>query len=221
MDIIKVIHDRKSSRAFLPKPIPKDAIGKILDAARWAPSWANTQPWEFLVVSGETLEKIGKEFCRRIAQGVKDNPDIPMPREWDEPYKSRYVQVGKGLFETVGIARDDKAARVEHYQKMYFFFGAPAVIYILMGERLGHYSLFDCGSITQTICLLAEAEGLGTCILAAAVRYPDVIRAHVPVPLHKKFVIGIAIGYPDPDSPYNRYRSSRVPLAEILSWQDI
>jgi nitroreductase len=224
MDIAEAIHNRKSTRAFQPKPVPKTIIEKILDAARWAPSWGNTQPWEFLVVGGETLKKIGKEFSRRVAGHVKDNPDIPMPpipQEWPEPYQSRYMAVGKGLFDTLGMARDDKAARAAHYQRMYSFFEAPAVIYVLTGETLGRYGLFDCGSVTQTVCLLAEREGLGTCILAAAVRHPDVIRTHVPVPPGKKFVIGIAVGYPDTDSPYNRFRSSRVPLEEIVRWVDI
>lgn len=221
MDVAEAIGTRKSTRAFLPKPVPRAVIEKILDAARRAPSWANTQPWEFLVVGGQTLKQIGQEFCRRIAEHAKDKPDIPMPADWDEPYKSRYMGVGKGLFEKVGIPRDDKAARAAHYQRMYAFFGAPAAIYILMGEGLGHYSLYDCGSVTQTICLLAEAEKLGTCILASVVRHPDVIRAHLAVPPGKKFVIGIAIGYPDPGSPYNQYRSSRVPLEEIVRWKDI
>lgn len=128
---------------------------------------------------------------------------------------------GKVFFDTLGMVRDDKAARAAHYQKMYSFFEAPAVICILMGETLGRYALFDCGSVAQTVCLLAEREGLGTCIMAAAVRHPDIIRAHVSVPPGKNFVIGIAVGYPDPDSPYNRFRSSRVPLEEIVSWVDI
>lgn len=221
MDIAEAIRTRKSTRAFLPRPVPRGVMERILDAARWAPSWANTQPWEFLVVGGETLKKISQEFCQRVAHPVKDNPDIPMPAEWDEPYKSRYMEVGKGLFATLGIPRDDKAARAAHYQRMYAFFGAPAAIYILMGERLGHYSLYDCGSVAQTICLLAEKEGLGTCILAAAVRHPDIIRAHISVPSGRKFVIGIAIGYPDPDSAYNKYRSSRVPLQEMVRWEGI
>ncbi|MFZ5994884.1 MAG: nitroreductase [Thermodesulfobacteriota bacterium] len=221
MDIVEAIHNRRSTRAFLPNPVPKTVIENILDAARWAPSWGNTQPWEFLVVGGEALGKIGKDFCCRLAEGAKDNPDISMPAEWDEPYKGRYQQVGKGLFETFGIAREDKAARNAHYQKMYAFFGAPAVIFILMGENLGRYSLFDCGSVTQTICLLAGREGLGTCVLAAAVRHPDIIRAHLSVPPGKKFVIGIAIGYPDPGSPYNKFRSSRVPLEDIIGWVDL
>ncbi|MEW6328314.1 MAG: nitroreductase [Thermodesulfobacteriota bacterium] len=224
MDIMEAVRNRRSIRAFLPKPVPKVVIEKILDAARWAPSWGNTQPWEFLVVGGETLKRIGKEFSRRVAEHVKDNPDIPMPpipQEWPEPYRSRYMAVGKGLFDTLGVARDDKATRAAHYQRMYSFFEAPAVIYVLTGETLGQYALFDCGSVTQTICLLAGAEGLGTCIMAAAVRHPDVIRAHVSVPPGKKFVIGIATGYPDPDSPYNKYRSSRVPLGEMVSWEDV
>ena len=218
MDVCDAVRQRKSTRAFLPQPVPREILERILDAARWAPSWANTQPWEFVIVSGEPLDKISREFRDRVAQGVKDHPDFPMPSEWEEPFKTRVTQTGKGLFDIIGVARDDKAARAAHYQRMYSFFGAPHLILAFMDERLGHYSLFDCGSITQTICLLAEKEGLGACILAAAVRHPDVLRKHLPLPPNRKCVIGIAMGYPDPNSAYNQFRNTRLTLQEITRW---
>ncbi|MFH1146897.1 MAG: nitroreductase [Pseudomonadota bacterium] len=220
MDVYDAVRGRRSTRAFLPRPVPRDVLERVIDTARRAPSWSNTQPWELLIVSGEPLRKIGLEFRERVAQGEKEHPDFPMPSEWEEPFKSRAFQTGKGLFDILGVAREDKAARAEHYQRMYSFFGAPHLILVLMDERLGHYSLFDCGSITQTICLLAAREGLGTCILAAAVRHPDILRKHLPLPPHRKFVMGIATGYPDPTSAYNRYRSARVTLQEFTTWVD-
>jgi nitroreductase len=59
MDFIEVIKKRRSVRDFADKPIPRDALEKIVDAARFAPTARNVQPWEFLVVTDkEALKKI-------------------------------------------------------------------------------------------------------------------------------------------------------------------
>ncbi len=50
MDIYALIETRYSIRGFLPQPIPQEAIERILEAARLAPSAANYQPWHFFVV---------------------------------------------------------------------------------------------------------------------------------------------------------------------------
>jgi nitroreductase len=49
---------RRSIRRFKQDPVPDDYIQKIIEAARWAPSGANTQPWEFIVV-GDPRTKEG------------------------------------------------------------------------------------------------------------------------------------------------------------------
>ncbi len=51
MDILDFIKSRRSIRKFLDKPIEKENLDKILEAARWAPSAGNCQPWRFIVVT--------------------------------------------------------------------------------------------------------------------------------------------------------------------------
>ena len=61
MSIIKVIRERRSVREFLEKDVPDELIMKVLDAARWAPSSKNTQPWEFIIIRDqETKKKLAK-----------------------------------------------------------------------------------------------------------------------------------------------------------------
>jgi len=61
MDLFTAIKGRRSVRKFRPDPIPAELLREILDAARWAPSWANTQCWELIVVSDpETKRKLGE-----------------------------------------------------------------------------------------------------------------------------------------------------------------
>jgi nitroreductase len=54
LDLVKARH---SVRKFKPDPIPNDTIDKILEIARWAMSGANSQPWEFVVVTDQETKK--------------------------------------------------------------------------------------------------------------------------------------------------------------------
>ena len=65
MDIASAIRARKSIRAFKPDPVSKETLSRILEQALRAPSWANTQPWEFAVVTGRQLEEIREGFLER------------------------------------------------------------------------------------------------------------------------------------------------------------
>jgi nitroreductase len=50
MEVFEAILKRRSIRKYLDKPIEKEKIIKILEAARWAPSGGNRQPWRFIIV---------------------------------------------------------------------------------------------------------------------------------------------------------------------------
>jgi len=57
MDILEVIRSRRSIRRYTQDPISEEDINKILEAARWAPSANNSQPWEFIVLRGQEAKK--------------------------------------------------------------------------------------------------------------------------------------------------------------------
>lgn len=217
MDFDTVIRDRRSIRGFLPAPVPREKITKIVELARWAPSWGNTQPWQIVVADGAKARELARAFVDAGSKRTPPRPDIVMPGEFPEFYQERYRQVGKALLTSLGIQRNDADARFQHYLNMYNFFGAPAVIYLVIdGDLNVPYSCLDLGSIGTTICYAALQEGLGTIYLAAAMHFPDIVKRVLEIPQDKKVVIGIAIGYPDPDAAGALFRSSRAPLDEIL-----
>ena len=53
--LLDLVKRRRSIRKFKPKPIPDEYVDKIIEVARWAPSGANSQPWEFIVVKNKRL----------------------------------------------------------------------------------------------------------------------------------------------------------------------
>ena len=217
MELDQAVLNRRSIRAFLPDPVPRDKIEKIVELARWAPSWGNTQPWEIVVADGEKARNLADAFVEEVMKGATPRPDIAMPIEFPEAHKKRYTGLGRDLLTFLGVARDDAEGRRQHYLNMYKFFGAPAVVYLTIDGRLNEpYACLDLGSIGTTICYAAVQEGLGTIYLAASMHYPDIAKKILSLPLDKKVVIGIAIGFPHPDAPASIFRSSREPVENIL-----
>ncbi len=71
MDVIKAINERFAVRAFKSDPVPLDLLKKIIEQALRAPSWANTQPWEFAVATGKKLKAIQDGFAKRGNAGAE------------------------------------------------------------------------------------------------------------------------------------------------------
>jgi nitroreductase len=80
MDVVDAIRTRKSIRRFKPDEIPDDVLSDVLDAFRMAPSWANTQCWELIVIRDvETKEKISEEVLapkNPAKRGVAEAPVV-------------------------------------------------------------------------------------------------------------------------------------------------
>ena len=220
MEIKEAIAKRKSIRAFDPKPVPRGVLEQIMEQALWAPSWGNTQPWGFTIVSGSALELINQEYLQKTRQGEELNPDLTIPVKWNEVQTSRYKGLGRALFQTLGIGREDKEKRNAYYEQMTSCFGAPHMIYLHLEEGFNQYVLIDSGLILQTIALLALERGLGTCFLARSIHYSEVVRRHGRISPDRTLVMGMAIGYPTHDHPANLFRSKRGKLEEFIQWVD-
>lgn len=223
MDIVETIHQRRSIRAFKPDAVPREILKEIMELALHAPSWANTQPWEFAIVGGEKLEEITQAFIERVDE--QPNPDLPRPREFPEPYDARRRALGMKVFEVKEIKREDREKRRWWQLQGLKLFEAPIVIYIYIdrsfyfqSDRLNVWPILDCGLVAESIMLLATKYGLGTIPQIQAVDHPGVLRNMLGIPDSKLIVLGIAIGYPNWDDPINQFRSERETLDKVAKW---
>lgn len=223
MDIVEAIKQRKSIRAFKPDPVPLDVLKQIMELALRAPSWGNTQPWEFAIVRGRELEEIRRRLMEKAEEGL--TPDIARPQKFPEPYDTRRRALTSKFLETKGIRREDREGRGWWRLQGLKHFGAPIVIYICIdrsfyfqGEGVNVWPIFDCGLLAENIMLLATKYGLGTIPQAQAVVYPDVLRKELGLPHSKLIVLGIAIGYPNWDDSINQFQSEREPLEKVAKW---
>jgi nitroreductase len=219
MEIFQTVTTRRCIRRFKPDPVPEPLLREILEAARWSPSWGNTQPWEISVVTGAALDRFRKANRQRLMDGVIPEPDTPMPDAWPEPLKQRYGNVGKQVLTALEIPRGDKEARLRYAGDMFALFNAPSLLLFCVDKGIPReYAMLDTGAIMQTVCLLAHARGLGSCILAASVRYPALIREIIPIPETKAVIIGVAVGYPDGEAPVNQFTRERANPDEFTLW---
>jgi nitroreductase len=219
MELVSAVTGRRSIRKFKTKEIARDIIREILESARWAPSWGNTQPWEFYVLSGKPLEEFKKANREKLDNGESFAFDVPMPEVWPEHMKKRYGEIGKIMLTTLGIEREDKEGRKRLYQEMALLFGAPCLLVACVPKDVRiEYAMLDIGLILQTVCLLAYDRGLGTCIMAASVGYPDLLRKYALIPQDRRIIVGVAIGYPDQNFPLNTFERKRVDINECVTW---
>jgi nitroreductase len=144
-----------------------------------------------------------------------------MPEKWPEAMKGRYGELGKIVLHTLGIPREDKEARNRYYLGMTGLFEAPCLLLACIPRDLQvEYAMLDIGLIVQTVCLLAHDRGLGSCIMAAAVLYPDIIRNIAGIPDDRRVVVGVALGYPDDSYPLNHFDRPRGQSKDFTHWID-
>jgi nitroreductase len=70
MDLTEAINKRRSIRKYRPDPVPENILQTVLEAVRWAPSWANTQCWEVIVIREQTIKS---ELTTALSKG---NPSL-------------------------------------------------------------------------------------------------------------------------------------------------
>jgi len=218
MNVIDAMKSRFTCRAFTSEPVDKDTILTIMEAALKAPSWGNTQPWEIFVASGKSADRLRKAYTARFAQDVPVTPDItrPLPKDWPPALKERYEKLWNDRSDFLGFDRDDQKDMRELMVRNFSFFDAPSVIFLCMDRTLTPWSLFDLGSISQSIMLIACEYGLGTAVAVQLASYPDLVRQELGIPESLAVCIGIAIGHIDASSPQNTFRSTRRPMDEIV-----
>jgi nitroreductase len=221
MEYQQVVADRHSCRGFLETPVSAQEVARIAELAAQAPSWGNTQPWKLYAVGGDRAREIRRRLVEALRSERPQEPDLVMPQSFAEGMSARYKDLGRALFKVLDINRDDADKRAAHYANNFGAFGAPCLLFVTVPRGQTGYALFDAGAFTHGLCLAAASLGLGTVILAALARYPDQVRAVVPLPPEEELVIGVALGHPDPQAPANAFRSTRRPLPEMLTTFDL
>ncbi len=220
MTVTEAVATRRSVRAFLPDPVDRATLERILDTARNTPSGGNVQPWNATVLSGAPLAKLLAAVAEVLPQGrAAHAPEYDIyPKGLDGAYEARRLAVGEALYGSLAIPREDKAARLQWFARNFQAFGAPVLMLIHTPKYMGPPQWSDIGMWLQSIMLLLREEGLDSCPQEAWAIYSAQIRAQVAIPDDHIFFCGMAIGHRDPAVPVNNFPVPRAPLAESVTF---
>ena len=213
----RLLKDRFSCRAFQSTPVSKETTEVILGMAQRTASWCNLQPWHVIVTTDDETARLGAKLA---AHSTDDGGyDIPAPAEYFGEYRERRRTAGFGLYNSLGIARDDLEARREQALRNYSFFGAPHVAVISCDDELGPYAYVDCGGYIANFMLAATSLGVATIAQASVARLAVVIREHFVLPDERTVLAVVAFGYAEDGHPANAFRTERAPIQESVRWK--
>ena len=216
------ITSRRSVRAYLDTPVPRETIEAILAVASRAPSGTNTQPWKVYVLTGEAKT----ELSRQIAAAYDDPAERAThteeyayyPTEWKSPFIDRRRKVGWDLYGLLGIGKTDKERMHAQHRRNYDFFGAPVGLMFTIDRVMRQGSWLDYGMFLQSVMVAARGRGLDTCPQAAFTQFHRVIKRELGLGDHEMVVCGMALGHADPDAVANRLTTARASVDEFTKF---
>ena len=217
MDVIEAILARHSVRDFSSKPVPVETVMKILETALRSPSGGNSQPWEVFVASGVTLERIRKVYKER-SQGEAGAPAGPPPLP--AKYQERMATIRNERLQLLGLDPADPASGKVFAEWQARLFGAQVVVVVCRDKALPASKNLDIGTFVQSVCLAALDCGIDSFVAGMLVSHPDILRQELEIPEDLNIMIGIALGYPNPNSIINTYRSPRRPIQEVVRYKN-
>jgi nitroreductase len=224
MTVTEAVRQRISTRAFLPTPIAREDLASLLETAQRSPSGGNLQPWKVIAVAGQEKDDIIAIAQRVLAADPMgaipgDRPVYPDFKVIDPVYDARRRRVGEMMYDKIGIPKEDRAARIQWFMHNYRFFGAPVGLFLIIDTRMGHGQWAHMGMFMQTIALLAEERGWGTCMQECWARMRVELHAHFGLDEHHMVYAGMSLGVPDPNDPVNDLYADRAPQSEIVQFR--
>jgi nitroreductase len=106
-EVLKTIRERRSVLIFRPEPVEDEKIQAVLEAGRWAPSFGNSQPWEFIVVKDETLKQMLSNLAARVAlvhKGIQGAPVIIVTCVDSRKDASHFIEDGAVATQNMALA---------------------------------------------------------------------------------------------------------------------
>jgi 5,6-dimethylbenzimidazole synthase len=175
MDLFEAIKGRRSCRGFLADPIDESTIFRIIEAGTWAPSPMNTQPWEFLVVTGEGMkEALFNEADARRKWGREVSG-----WKWLDSYSVDFLKAAPAIIVVIG---DPKKTGLDSF---------------LQEGGVGYQHA--CAAAIQNMHLAAYGLGLGTLWFTLFDR--QAVRKILDIPENKTPLALICVGKPAKPSP--------------------
>ena len=197
-----MVQERRSVRGYREDRVPRDVIEEIIEIAGGAPSSMNTQPWHFHVLTGEPLDLIREGNTERMVNGAAPQREISLNHGYEGVHRDRQIEIAVQLFESMGIAWEDKERRTDWAMRGFRQFDAPVSIVVTCDKTLEHDTVGHFGCV----------------INGQGIMQSDVVREHANIPEDQVIMTCVAMGYPDDSFVANDVKSTRRSVNEVASF---
>jgi len=235
MNVHDALKKRRSIREYEDKPVEDSLLYEIIQSALNAPSWCNVQPYQFAVLKGNKKDTLAQRLTAKFDAAMqlkrasllqrarllltsKILPDGDFNVQFNnypDIFKKRRSQCGHGLYSTLGIDRSDHTARDQQARKNFEFFQAPVVILFFVHHSSREYGVLDTGAFLQSLMLLAQEKGLGSCAQGALATWRSPVNELVNIPRGYKLLCGMSLGYAK-DCAVNQFNPGRPQIDEFM-----
>ena len=194
----RVLKSRRSIRRYLTDPVQDDALHKLLEAATWAPSAHNKQPWRFAVLQ-DTCQK------ENLANAMGDKLRFDRTNDGDDPEiierdvsKSRKLIEGSPIVIVVCLSMSDMDVYVDEHRS-----NAELIM-----------AVQSTAMAVQNLLLSAHEMGLGACWRCAPLFCAETVIDTLKLPQNWHPQALVTLGYPDEDGK----TPSRLSWQEVTKW---
>jgi len=195
--LLALIRSRRSIRRYRPEPVPEKVMGELLQAATYAPSAHNRQPWRFVVITSEALKhRLAAAMGARLRTDLQADGVSPERIAQDTVRSYQRISTAPGLIVvclTLTEMDSYPDTRRQHHE------WTMAVQSVAMAG--------------QNLLLAAHAHGLGGCWLCAPLFCPDIVRETLALPTDWQPQGLITLGYPAESKT-----KERAPLESRVLW---
>jgi 5,6-dimethylbenzimidazole synthase len=173
-DFLKILKGRRSIRSYRQDPVPDSYINKIIEAGSWAPSSANSQPWDIVVVKNGKTKELIQESVKRVIKRIKELRDFPFLKTFTAHYMLeapvQIVVCGDPRFRYVSMMNN-------------------------VDDDVENFALWGSVSMSiQNMLLMAHALGLGSVVFTNF--YPEEVKKLLNIPDPLKVVCILPVGFP-------------------------
>lgn len=216
----QVMAERRAKRGFLDTPVPLDTVRDILNAARFAPSSSNTQPWKCYVLTGAGKDRVSGRAVELFRGGPeKLAPEYPFfPQPLHDPFMGRFTVFRGQLGDAVGVPRSDKYGRMKDVERQFRFFEAPVGIIFTMDRKLEWASFICYGCFLQNMMLAAKARGLDTCAQQIWSLQHEMLREELAFPETDMVVAGMSLGWADNSLTENNMFNHKLEIEDFVEF---
>lgn len=191
--LLGTIQSRRSVRHFSERFVSRDDLARLFEAARWAPSNHNRQPWRFLVLEDkQQIKRLAATVHQALSQKLKELPEVA-------------------------------ASHVAEFTRYATCFGDGSVLLVVLHKRPVSVTAALLGGLknpelvsgeplsvamaVQNLLLAAQTLGLGTCVLTAPLLVPEVFATELALPANHDITCLVTVGHPAETPPPPRRKT--------------